>query len=214
MKQFAFISLCMLAFGFYASALTIGGTNKAHKHKTASKRAKPTTGCRFNGSGLIALLGGSSGKYLRHHHLNFSTCKTSGRGIKDVPGKEDIPSKLMVNFVGNSDSLINRDDTLDQLKKLAAFLQENKKANVVLTGNTGTNWGETKVPLGSGIEALNYPAKINGVEATSGELMIARAEAIKNLLVNDFSIKPSRIKTKAGAAIYGEGGRNVGVEVQ
>ena len=168
---------------------------------------------KFTGNDLVSSLGGTNGKYFRHCHLFFITKTTSLANIKLLAKKEGVPRKLYVHFIANSDSIINGEEALLQLKSLAKFLKTTPKANLILKGNTGTNEDDTTAPLGSGRYVLNYPAKLNGKDATTADLMKARANAIKKILTITFNIGAKRIETKAGEQTQGAAGRNVGVEI-
>jgi hypothetical protein len=179
----------------------------------AKRRAKPHFTHRFNGDGLTKLVGGCRGKYFKHFHIRNRSVKITAEDIAAETEKEDVPAKLMVVFVANSDSIINLDNSLKEMENLVAFLKKNKTLRVTLTGNTGTRPDDMASPVGDGKKVMNYPAKLNGVEVITSELMIARAQAVKKILTDEFNIGSDRIKTRAGLQSRGEEGRNVGVEI-
>lgn len=121
--------------------------------------------------------------------------KTDTKAIlKAAAKKAGVPPSVKIIFKSHEAKIISLGDAKSQLAKLAKFLKDNPSAKVVLSGNTVANPGEA---TGGGSDALNL--KIDkGATKTNGELMIERAEAVKDILVDDFKINPKRIKTGTG----------------
>jgi RHS repeat-associated protein len=113
---------------------------------------------------------------------------------KAAAKKMGVPPSVKIIFKSYENKIISLGDAKSQLAKLAKFLKAYPAAKVTLRGNTVAEKGE---PTGGGSDALN--TKIDkGMDKTNGELMIERAEAVKKILVEDFGIKGSRIKTGTG----------------
>lgn len=127
--------------------------------------------------------------------------------IKDVHNKVDlkaihqkaakkmgVPPSVKIIFKSYENKIISLGDAKSQLAKLAKFLKAYPAAKVTLRGNTVAEKGE---PTGGGKDALNTKVD-KGATKTNGELMLERADAVKKILVDDFGIKSSRIKTDTG----------------
>lgn len=117
---------------------------------------------------------------------------------------------LNISFKGNSDVFSKKDESLVEIGKLAKQLKENPDFQVLLLGNSGTAAGNpTGEVLGSGEDAMNYPAKLNGEATTTRALLVARARAVENILIKDFDIDSARLKVGSGTVIDDPSGRNV-----
>ncbi len=200
--------------------------------KPAQRRGRIIYTNNIKGRGIAVLLGGYRGKYIRHYALPFvkyrvTSMKTTAAiqqiSVKDEPiemetdsvetvEEEQIsPPPLHVNFVGYSDIIINKQDIEPQLKEIAQYLNESRGTTAVLSGNTGLEYEDGR-PLGSGENVMVYPAALNGRACTTRELMLARANAIRTILISEYKIPAQRIEIAPGEQKVGAEFRTVGVE--
>jgi RHS repeat-associated protein len=124
-----------------------------------------------------------------------------------------IPPKILqIDYEGSSDKIkVDKlSEAKNQIKELAEYLAANPDASVTLVGNTG---GKKEVPEGKSEEVYKAAGKLNGKASTVGALMLARAETIKTILVNEYKIDPSRITTKKGEHSHDESKRNVSINI-
>jgi RHS repeat-associated protein len=127
--------------------------------------------------------------------------------IKAAAKKAGVPPSVKINFETKKAKIIDDADAKSQLAKLAKFLKNNPSANVVIKGNTIAAPGEI---TGGGKDALNQKIA-PGESKTNGELMLERAGAVKDILVNDYGIKGSRIKTGTGV---NNGSKDISTEIK
>jgi RHS repeat-associated protein len=128
---------------------------------------------------------------------------------KPGPPKDILPS-LSINFKGGSDEFTEPSQVDAIVKPVAEYLLKNPKATINLFGNTGVE-GDPNAPTGNGPDVMNSPPGI-GTFKTTGELMKARAEAVKTFLTTKYKIDSKRISTSPGTQTQGAAGRNVSVE--
>lgn len=184
---------------------------------TLPKRKMPTKTHNFCGGGIVTLVGGTEGKYFKTIRLANSHAKAQVHKtpvVKKVLVKAPplpMPS-LKIDFIGGTDRYVDSLKVDSIIKPLATYLQVNEKVKINLIGNTGGD--DRNVPTGGGERVYKAITKLNGKEATYGDLMQARATAVKNYLVNKYNIASDRIKTELGTQQRDENNRTVGVEVQ
>ncbi len=205
-KQYLIVSL-FLVLSIAANART----------GSLPKRKMPSKTHNFCGSGIVTLVGGTEGKYFKtirfaNSHTKVQVHKTPV--VKKVPVKAPplpMPS-LKIDFIGGTDRYQDSCAVDSIIKPLAAYLQANEKVKINLIGNTGGD--DKNVPTGGGERVYKAITKLNGKESTYGELMQARATAVKNYLVSKYNIAADRMKTELGTQQRDENNRTVGVEVR
>ncbi|HXC03916.1 MAG TPA: hypothetical protein VNZ86_04140 [Bacteroidia bacterium] len=174
-------------------------------HFFCKRRNMPLHPDSFSGTTVLKRTGMLRSKYFRHYLL-FQPIRNTQTAR--------IPSSLHVQFRPNSDSLVDLKDTLSKLKGLAGYMRNNSSAKLCLSGNTGTDLDDKAAPLGTSDTVLNYPATLNGILTSTSALMLARASVIRQLLIDHYHIRPSRINVQTGAQTFGPQGRFVGVVIR
>ena len=136
-----------------------------------------------------------------------------------VPGPPPVvvpsplpPPTLDIKFNDDSDVPKDLSDAETEVLPLVDYLKKNPKSSVTLFGNTGIDPGDNS-PTGSGPDVLGASAKLNGNKVKIGDLMKARADAVKDILKSK-GISESRITTTTGTQGMGAESRNVGVDVK
>ncbi len=181
------------------------------------KRKMPAKTHNFCGGGIVTLAGGTEGKYFKTIRFANSHAKAQVHKpplVKKVLVKDPplpMPS-LKIDFIGGTDRYQDSLKVDSIIKPLATYLLANEKININLIGNTGGD--DRNVPTGGGERVYKAITKLNGKESTYGELMGARANAVKNYLVSKYNIAPDRMKTELGTQQRDENNRTVGVEVR
>ncbi|MBK7444129.1 MAG: hypothetical protein IPI65_22130 [Bacteroidetes bacterium] len=85
---------------------------------------------------------------------------------------------------------------VDPLGQILLIAQD---ATVTLSGNGGTDEGRAReVILGTGPDVMNQPTTLNGKSSTTGGVLIARAERVKNTLVTKYFYRAEQIITQTG----------------
>lgn len=132
--------------------------------------------------------------------------------------KPDAPIsyKQEIHFVGDTDAFINRAEAQHVMSELLKLMQDHPVVNVTILGNAANEFATPsfKAPYGSN-RALLRKFPMYGYDRgkayygekfrTIGDLMLARARAIANLLISR-GIAPSRIHCDIGTFGYGRAG--------
>ena len=105
---------------------------------------------------------------------SINGAKVNNSGCGDETAKK-LRFKLLVNF--ESDSYVVEPEFYDEIKKLADFMKEHPKTDVMIEGHTS----------------------LVGTRAYNLELSQNRAQAVKNILINKYFIEKNRV----GAIGYG-----------
>lgn len=130
--------------------------------------------------------------------------------------KPDAPIsyKQEIHFIGDTDSFINRVEAQHVMRELLTLMQDHPTVNVTILGNAANEFATPsfKAPYGSN-RALLRKFPMYGYDRgkayygekfrTIGDLMLARARAIANLLISR-GIAPSRIHCDIGTFGYGQ----------
>jgi outer membrane protein OmpA-like peptidoglycan-associated protein len=127
---------------------------------------------------------------------------------------EPISYKQEVHFIGDTASFINRVEAQHVLGELLKLMQDHPQVNVTILGNAASEFDmpSFKAPYGHNKALLRkFPmygydkgkAWYGPVFRTMGDLMLARARAIANLLISR-GIAPSRIHCDIGTFSYGQ----------
>jgi RHS repeat-associated protein len=152
-------------------------------------------------------------------HFEFNT-KNEGKFVGnsyndgyELDATLNLTTEVKINFKGNSDEPTTNTKS-QKLSGVAKTLKIFPQSKATLTGNTGADPGNpSNLPTGNSPAVLNSPATLNGQPATTGDLMRARAEAVKKILNKDFKINNTRMNTRAGSQYDNPAGRRVDVKI-
>lgn len=143
---------------------------------------------------------------------------TTGYGpIKPVAVPEPAPPvttpppTLDIKFENKSDKFSDPAEASKQIKPLVDYLKNNPKATVDLIGNAQAASGGGAT--GNGADVLSSKTLLNGKEATTADLMKARAKSVESELIKN-GIPASRINSMVGSVGADESSKNVGVNIK
>lgn len=134
----------------------------------------------------------------------------------DLTPDTPISYKQEIHFIGDTASFINRLEAQHVMRELLVLMQDHPNVNVTILGNAANEFAMPtfKPPYGHNKTLLRkFPmygyadgrAWYGAEFRTIGDLMLARARAIGNLLISR-GIAPSRIHCDIGSFGYGQAG--------
>jgi outer membrane protein OmpA-like peptidoglycan-associated protein len=140
---------------------------------------------------------------------------TRFKGFTLTPN-EPISYKQEIHFIGDTDSFINRAEAQRVMHELLTLMQDHPNVYVTILGNAANEFATPafKAPYGTNRALLRkFPmygyydgkAYYGPKFRTIGDLMLARARAIANLLIGR-GIAPYRIHCDIGSYGYGKAG--------
>jgi outer membrane protein OmpA-like peptidoglycan-associated protein len=140
---------------------------------------------------------------------------TRFKGLTLTPD-EPISYKQEIHFIGDTDSFINRAQAQRVMRELLKLMQDHPNVYVTILGNAAVDFATPafKAPYGNNRAVLRkfpmygyYDGKAcyGPKFRTIGDLMLARARAIANLLISQ-GIAPYRIHCNIGNYGYGKAG--------
>ncbi len=100
-----------------------------------------------------------------------------------------------IEFINVSDLFVNREAALNSLKDLSKLLKQDKDIHVTIIGNTASTIPQEGSIYGASPEVYAQIGELNGRPAFFGEIMLARARRVYDLLASSgVSKKQMRIK--------------------
>lgn len=118
--------------------------------------------------------------------------------IEELKSDEEFSFDEQIQFIDLSDLFADRSQAIIQINELARLLRKNPDVEVTIIGNTATESPNGEAIYGDGVAARSQSAELNGKDVTIYDVMLARANRVKQLLGSK-GVNGRQMKVKPGS---------------